>query len=67
MKIAIIGAGISGVGAAYLLSKSHDVTVFEKNDYIGGHSRTIDASIAGKMCQWILALLCLTTGIIRIF
>lgn len=42
MKIAIIGAGISGLGAAYLLHPHHDITVFEKNDYIGGHSRTID-------------------------
>lgn len=43
MKIAIIGAGISGLGAAYLLSPKHDVTIYEKNDYIGGHSRTIEA------------------------
>lgn len=43
MKIAIIGSGISGLGAAYGLYKSGvDITVFEKNDYIGGHSRTID-------------------------
>lgn len=42
MKIAIIGAGISGLGAAYLLAPHHDVTLFEKNNYIGGHSRTID-------------------------
>lgn len=42
MKIGIVGAGISGLGAAYLLSQEHDVTVFEKNNYIGGHSRTID-------------------------
>ena len=42
MKIAIIGAGISGLGAAWLLRQDHDITVFEKNDYIGGHSRTID-------------------------
>ncbi len=42
MKIAIIGAGISGLGAAWLLRQQHDITVFEKNDYIGGHSRTID-------------------------
>ena len=42
MKIGIIGAGISGLGAAYLLSPDHDVTLFEKNNYIGGHSRTID-------------------------
>lgn len=32
------------MGAAYLLAPDHDVTVFEKNDYIGGHSRTIDIS-----------------------
>ncbi len=42
MKIGIIGAGISGMGAAYLLAPHHDVTLFEKNNYIGGHSRTID-------------------------
>ena len=42
MKIAIIGTGISGLGAAYLLAPDHDITVYEKNAYIGGHSRTID-------------------------
>lgn len=42
MKIAIIGTGISGLGAAYLLAPEHDITVYEKNDYIGGHSRTIE-------------------------
>lgn len=42
MNIAIIGAGISGLSAAYLLHRQHNVTVFEKNDYVGGHSRTID-------------------------
>ena len=41
MKIAIIGSGISGLGAAHLLNRDHDITVFEKNDYIGGHSRTV--------------------------
>ena len=34
-----------GLGAAYLLSPHHDVTLYEKNDYIGGHSRTIDVTI----------------------
>lgn len=48
MKIAIIGAGISGLGAAYLLSKDHDVTLYERNAYIGGHSRTIDIKPDGK-------------------
>lgn len=42
MKIAIIGSGISGLGAAYLLAPSHDITVYEKNDSLGGHSRTIE-------------------------
>lgn len=41
MRIAIIGSGISGLGAAYILNTTHDITVYEKNDYIGGHSRTI--------------------------
>lgn len=44
MKIAIIGAGISGLGAAYLLSPNYDVTIYEKNDYVGGHSRTLSVS-----------------------
>lgn len=44
MKIAIIGTGISGLGAAYLLTPHHDITVYEKNAYIGGHSRTIEVS-----------------------
>jgi predicted NAD/FAD-binding protein len=49
MKIAIIGSGISGLGAAYLLNKaSHSITIFEKNNYVGGHSRTIDVAIDGK-------------------
>ena len=43
MKIAIIGSGISGLGAAYMLHQHHDITLFEKNDYIGGHSRTVTA------------------------
>ena len=42
MKIAVIGSGISGLGAALLLSAQHEVTVFERNDYVGGHSRTIE-------------------------
>lgn len=41
-KIAIIGTGISGLGAAHILHDDHDITVYEKNDYIGGHSRTLD-------------------------
>ncbi len=48
MKIAIIGTGISGLGAAYLLNPHHDITLYEKNAYIGGHSRTIEVSTDQK-------------------
>ena len=41
MKIAIIGTGISGLTAAYMLHREHDVHVFEANNYIGGHTNTI--------------------------
>lgn len=39
-KIAIIGSGISGLTSAYYLQSKYDVTVFEKNDYVGGHTAT---------------------------
>ena len=39
-NIAIIGSGISGLTSAYLLSKYHNVHLYEKNDYIGGHTHT---------------------------
>jgi predicted NAD/FAD-binding protein len=42
MLIAIIGGGISGLVSAYLLHEDNDVVLFEKNDYIGGHTHTID-------------------------
>jgi predicted NAD/FAD-binding protein len=45
---AIIGSGISGLTAAYLLSKKHKVTVFEKNEHIGGHTATVDVEKAGE-------------------
>lgn len=41
-KIAIIGTGISGLSIAHLLAPYHAITVYEKNDYIGGHSRTLE-------------------------
>ena len=42
MKIAIIGAGISGLTAAHKLHQEHDICVFEKNSYAGGHANTVD-------------------------
>ncbi|MEZ9945552.1 NAD(P)/FAD-dependent oxidoreductase [Vibrio breoganii] len=48
MKIAIIGTGISGLTCGYRLHKNHDVTLFEANDYIGGHTATVDVEVEGK-------------------
>lgn len=48
MKIAIIGGGISGLTAAYKLQQKHDISVFEKNSYAGGHSNTIDVQEDGR-------------------
>lgn len=42
MKIGIIGTGIAGMVAAYLLNDQHDITVFEANDYVGGHTNTVN-------------------------
>ena len=42
-RIAVIGGGISGMAAAYLLADSHDVTLFEAESRLGGHARTLMA------------------------
>jgi predicted NAD/FAD-binding protein len=49
MKIAIVGAGISGLTSAYYLAKHHQVTVFEAGNYLGGHTDTHSVEIAGKV------------------
>lgn len=48
MKIAIVGAGISGLTAAYYLNPNHEITVFEANSYIGGHTNTIEVESHGQ-------------------
>lgn len=47
-KIAIIGSGISGLAAAYLLQSQHEVTLFEKNAQPGGHARTLTVDYQGR-------------------
>lgn len=47
-KIAVVGTGISGLTAAYLLAKRHDVTVFEADSRIGGHTHTVDVKADGR-------------------
>ena len=48
MKIAIIGSGIAGLTSAYMLSRRHDISVFEANTCIGGHTHTANVTVDGK-------------------
>jgi predicted NAD/FAD-binding protein len=48
VRIAVIGSGIAGLGAAWLLARVHEVTLFEANDYLGGHTHTHDVEVAGR-------------------
>src|SRR5688572_32992016 len=48
MRIAIVGSGISGLAAAWLLQHEHEVTVFEAADRIGGHTHTHDIHLHGR-------------------
>jgi predicted NAD/FAD-binding protein len=41
-RVAVVGAGVAGLTAAWLLSRRYDVDLFEQNDYTGGHTRTIE-------------------------
>lgn len=48
MRIAVVGSGISGLAAAWLLSRDHPVTLFEAADYFGGHTHTHDIEVDGR-------------------
>ncbi len=47
-KLAIIGTGIAGMGCAHLLKDKYDITLFEQNDYVGGHTNTLEVDEDGK-------------------
>ena len=47
-RLAIIGTGIAGMGAAYHLYKKYDLTIYEKNNYVGGHTNTITINENGN-------------------
>jgi uncharacterized protein len=46
-KVAIIGSGISGLASAYLLRNKCNITLFEANGYLGGHTNTVDIEVNG--------------------
>ena len=48
MRVAVVGAGVAGLYAAWRLSMQHEVTVFEANDYLGGHTHTVDVERHGR-------------------
>lgn len=48
MRIAVVGSGIAGLGTAWLLSRSHEVVLFEARDRLGGHTHTHDCHQAGR-------------------
>ncbi|MBX3452151.1 MAG: FAD-dependent oxidoreductase [Planctomycetaceae bacterium] len=48
MKIAIIGSGISGLTAAYRLHRHHEITLFEADSRLGGHTNTVDVEMQGE-------------------
>lgn len=48
MRIGIIGAGVSGLVASWLLHEAHEVVLFERNDYLGGHAHTITVQHNGR-------------------
>ena len=48
-RIAVVGAGISGMGAAHALAETHDVVLFEAEDRLGGHARTKTAGRSGDL------------------
>ncbi|KZD02779.1 NAD(P)/FAD-dependent oxidoreductase [Oceanibaculum pacificum] len=48
MRIAIIGSGVSGLGAAWLLHRQHEITIYEKDARIGGHANTVEADFGDR-------------------
>jgi predicted NAD/FAD-binding protein len=48
VKVAVVGAGVSGLVVAHLLHREHEVTVFESADYLGGHTNTIRVDTANE-------------------
>ena len=48
LRIAVVGCGVAGLTAAWLLQRRHEVHLFEKNDYMGGHTRTLEVPLSDE-------------------
>lgn len=48
MRIAVVGTGVSGLVAAWLLQRQHEITVFEAAPWVGGHTNTVDVELEGR-------------------
>ena len=48
MRIAVVGSGIAGLASSWLLSPRHEVTLFEANTYLGGHTHTHEITVSGR-------------------
>jgi predicted NAD/FAD-binding protein len=46
-RVAIVGSGITGLGAAYALYRRHNISLFESSNYFGGHAHTVDVTLEG--------------------
>ena len=62
MKIAVVGSGIAGLGAAWALSPEHDVVLFEKQSRLGGHTHTHSITLDREQHEIDTSLSCLTIG-----
>ncbi|MDH4017143.1 MAG: FAD-dependent oxidoreductase, partial [Actinomycetota bacterium] len=48
MRIAIVGSGISGLVCAHVLQRDHEITLYESEDRLGGHTHTVDVEAFGE-------------------
>src|SRR5262245_13263956 len=48
LDVAVIGAGVAGLGAAWLLAQRHRVTLYEKDNRLGGHTNTVEVEYGGR-------------------
>ncbi len=62
LRIAVVGSGISGLSTAWLLGKSHDVTIIEADNRLGGHTNTVTADINGKTIQVDTGFICFNSA-----